>query len=515
MTVADVKKIADFVLGLQDARGMIRDAPGSDVCNVDSNMEYALMGLAAAYKATGDARYLTGFEKGIGWLAARMEMSDPQFKGSFHYGYATTPPYAPKVISPGAGVSDVRGVDATSSLFVHLLALDREITGSRALADRYAPQAHAALDFLLRESRAADGFFYSSWQKTSSGWHLWRYEYAADQGDVYLGFRAGADLYETDAGRYTAVADFLISQTQSAFYDAAQGRFAVGKSGGVLDSLDGINGVFPQGYLGWVMGGQPQALAALAWLQAGVQADGSLALFAGDPRFALSAEVLALGAQVLGGTATTSLSWLTDALMQGNGGIADSLAEATATSNIAGFALLALTAAPARSDWQVSSGGVGADTLRGHTDKRDVLLGLGGNDTLYGSAGDDVLVGGRGQDLLSGGIGRDVFVFTSAADSRLGAANRDLISGFKTGTDTIDLRSIDANSGLAGNQAFRFLGVQAYSHHAGELAVRHFAATATRTEVTRLYGDVDGDGRSDFTIDLVGHISLTAGDFIL
>jgi hypothetical protein len=49
------------------------------------------MGLAAAYKSTGDARYLNGFEKGITWLAARMEMADPQFKGRFYYAYSPNP----------------------------------------------------------------------------------------------------------------------------------------------------------------------------------------------------------------------------------------------------------------------------------------------------------------------------------------------------------------------------------------------------------------------------------------
>jgi Ca2+-binding RTX toxin-like protein len=511
----DIQRIADFILSLQDTNGMILDAPGAAACNVDSNMEYALMGLAAAYKVTGDARYLAGFENGIAWLAARMEMTDPQFKGSFYYAYSPNPPYNHISESPGAGIIDVRGVDTTSALFVHLLALDRELTGSRALADQYSAQAHAALDFLLRESRAQDGFFYSSFQQDATGWHLWQYEYAADQGDVYLGFRAGADLYETDAGRYTAVADFLITHTQSAFFDLAHGRFGVGKAGSVVDSLDGINGVFSQGYLGWIMGGQPEAKAALAWLQAGVQANGSLSLFLGDPNFALSAEVYALAVQTMGGAAGSSLAWLTNALMQPNGGIMDSTTEANATSNIAGFALMALAASPARNDWRVLVGTTGANTLAGTNDKRDVLMGYGGADRLIGRGGDDLLVGGAGQDTQTGGLGHDVFVFNAVSESLNSPTRRDRITDFQHSIDTIDLGGIDANTSLAGDQAFRFVGAGAFTHHRGEVAVRHYTSTTTGKQVTRVLVDVNGDAVAEFAIDLSGNITLTSGDFLL
>jgi hypothetical protein len=125
------------------------------------------------------------------------------------------------------------------------------------------------------------------------------------------------------------VADFLITHTQSAFFDLAHGRFGIGKSGTTVDSLDGINGVFSQGYLSWIMGGKPEANAALAWLQAGLQADSSLSLFPGDPHFALSAEVYALAVQALGGAAGSSMAWMTNALMLTNGGIMDSTTEAS------------------------------------------------------------------------------------------------------------------------------------------------------------------------------------------
>jgi len=244
-----------------------------------------------------------------------------------------------------------------------------------------------------------------------------------------------------------------------------------------------------------------------------VQPNGSLTLFPNDPHFALSSEVYALAQQSFGGSATAVLAWLTGALLTPAGGVMDSTAEATATSNIAGFALMALTAAAARSDWAVKVGGTGGDLLRGAAGKRDVLMGFAGADDLRGGGGDDLLVGGAGQDRLSGGTGRDVFVFNAVADSANAALRRDLITDFKHNIDTIDLSSIDANAALAGDQAFQFLGTGAFSRHAGEIVVRH--TTTPTGEITRVLADLNGDGRAEFTLDLTGNITLTAGDFLL
>jgi hypothetical protein len=93
--------VADFLLSLQNESGAIADTPGSTLANEDSNMEYALAGLAAAYWYSKDRRYLRALENGISWLADRQEMADPQWRGSWFYAYRTTPPYAPVAISPG------------------------------------------------------------------------------------------------------------------------------------------------------------------------------------------------------------------------------------------------------------------------------------------------------------------------------------------------------------------------------------------------------------------------------
>src|SRR5205807_366590 len=58
-------RIADFILSLQNAAGAIPDRSGVNTVNEDSNMEYALIGLGAAYAATNDRRYLDGLERWI------------------------------------------------------------------------------------------------------------------------------------------------------------------------------------------------------------------------------------------------------------------------------------------------------------------------------------------------------------------------------------------------------------------------------------------------------------------
>jgi len=161
-----------------------------------------------------------------------------------------------------------------------------------------------------------------------------------------------------------------------------------------------------------------------------------------------------------------------------------------------------------------SGGEAQGDTLFGIEN----VSGSQGSDSLYGNAGanvlqgwngNDLLVGRAGKDTLTGGAGADRFQFTALGDSVAGA-NADRITDFSHAQgDKIDLSVIDASTGAAGNQAFRFLGTGAYTHHAGEL---HYYYSGSDTVVS---GDVNGDGASDFSIVLSGHLSLAAGDFVL
>ena len=144
------------------------------------------------------------------------------------------------------------------------------------------------------------------------------------------------------------------------------------------------------------------------------------------------------------------------------------------------------------------------DTILGSR-AANVLKGLGGDDALAGRAGNDVLAGGRGMDFLQGDGGADHFDFNSRVESAVGA-RRDVILDFDRGErDRIDLRDIDAHSGKAGNQAFTFIGEHAFSGKAGELRFENGIAA----------GDVNGDGRADFEIEVRGMTSMLKGDFLL
>ena len=147
--------------------------------------------------------------------------------------------------------------------------------------------------------------------------------------------------------------------------------------------------------------------------------------------------------------------------------------------------------------------------LSGSNLGNDSLAGNAGANALQGWGGDDALTGAGGKDTLIGGAGADRFIYGSVADSATGV-DADVIGDFSHGQgDRIDLSVIDANTGVAGNQAFSFIGTAAYTGVAGQLRFLSDGA------VTVIGGDVDGDGVSDFNIRLTGAIGLVAGDFVL
>ena len=80
----------------------------------------------------------------------------------------------------------------------------------------------------------------------------------------------------------------------------------------------------------------------------------------------------------------------------------------------------------------------------------------------------------------------------------------DTIAGFLSGTDSIDLSGIDADLGVDGNQAFTFIGSEAFS-----------GAGQVRFQAGVLYASIDADADAEFMISLTGVGSLAAGDLVL
>jgi Ca2+-binding RTX toxin-like protein len=138
-----------------------------------------------------------------------------------------------------------------------------------------------------------------------------------------------------------------------------------------------------------------------------------------------------------------------------------------------------------------------------------VLTGTDVANKLNRLAGNDTLIGGLGKDSLTGGVGADVFKFNSVSDSSALPKQSDIITDFKHAQgDKIDLSAIDANSVLAGDQAFILISAATFSANAtGQL--RFDPKTST------LYGSTNSDASPEFAIVLSGVKSLVAGDLVL
>jgi Ca2+-binding RTX toxin-like protein len=151
--------------------------------------------------------------------------------------------------------------------------------------------------------------------------------------------------------------------------------------------------------------------------------------------------------------------------------------------------------------------GRGSDDILDGQGGADELIGHAGNDVLHGGAGDDLLLGGAGADVLTGGSEGDMFRFLPGDTGTGPAADR--ITDFAIIVDQIDLSAIDANTGLAGDQAFTFIGTAAFSGTAGELRYAFDGID------TWLQADVDGDALADLEIVFTDDVYLIASDFYL
>ena len=94
-------------------------------------------------------------------------------------------------------------------------------------------------------------------------------------------------------------------------------------------------------------------------------------------------------------------------------------------------------------------------------------------------------------------------------DGELAATGETITDFNRAQGDVVYLSPVDANTNMAGDQKFAFIGTSAFSKTAGQL----------RYEVTGkdaiLMGDVNGDGLADFKVLLQGVSSFQVSDFLL
>ena len=189
----------------------------------------------------------------------------------------------------------------------------------------------------------------------------------------------------------------------------------------------------------------------------------------------------------------------TDVITELAGGGTDTVESSVTITLVAQTENLTLTGVAAIN----GTGNGGANTMNGNASNNS-LSGLTGNDTLNGGDGNDILIGGAGLDTLTGGANADIYRYTATlADSN--GATRDVINGFVSATDDVDLSLIDANAGVAGNQAFTFIGGAAFSA-AGQV---RYAGGILEANV----GGANGNA-ADFQIQLAGAPTFVAGDLI-
>ena len=158
------------------------------------------------------------------------------------------------------------------------------------------------------------------------------------------------------------------------------------------------------------------------------------------------------------------------------------------------------------------------------SDWADSLTGSAGLDNIAGGAGDDSINGGAGADMMTGGSGADTFVFSRHTETGTSATTRDQILDFVSTVenglehDIIDLSAIDAIQG-GSNDAFTFNptawnGAGNQFTVAGQLSYQ-YVTDQNGVESTIISGNINNNLAPDFQIALVGHVYLTASDFIL
>jgi len=154
--------------------------------------------------------------------------------------------------------------------------------------------------------------------------------------------------------------------------------------------------------------------------------------------------------------------------------------------------------------------GSGSDTLNAIEN----ITGSNYVDTLTGGTGANTITGLAGKDIMTGNGGADTFKFNAITDSATDA-NRDVILDFGA-DDVINLVSIDANTGLAGDQAFSAIKTGTFSS-ATSFTSADVGKLFFDTTSKILYGNTDTDAAAEFSIQLTltGISTVSTADFAL
>ena len=110
---------------------------------------------------------------------------------------------------------------------------------------------------------------------------------------------------------------------------------------------------------------------------------------------------------------------------------------------------------------------------------------------------------------MTGGTGADRFVWSALTESATATPDRVVDFAWAEG-DVLDLSAIDANLGLAGDQAFTFVAGGAFAG-GGQGSVRF----ATSGGDTRVEIDQGNGGAAEAVIILTGLHTLVNTDFVL
>ena len=178
-----------------------------------------------------------------------------------------------------------------------------------------------------------------------------------------------------------------------------------------------------------------------------------------------------------------------------------------ADANVAAGALLTVTANTLRAGESAT-----VDASR-DSDSRFRFYGGAGDDSFSGGALADEFFGRGGADVLTGGEGNDVFFYRATSDSVGGAFDR--IADFALG-DTINLATIDAQTGTPANDAFSYIADAAFGG-LGAASAGQLRAFLDGSGDWMVEGDTNGDGIADFmlAVTTVGGHALVGTDFVL